>query len=90
MLVPLWLALPVRLVAGPAVAVVVVLGRLLVQQGGSAGTAVVAGALRGAALWVSGRLQRGVSGRARAERAGAEDPAAGAGVVPAQRPLGAR
>ena len=76
---------------------VVVLGWLLVQQGGVAVTAVVAaaGALLGAAVWVSGRLERKVSGQARekwarSERAGAEDRAAGAGVVPAARALGAR
>jgi hypothetical protein len=83
------------------VTAVVVLGWLLVQQGGVAVTAVVvgavavAGALLGAAVWVSGRLERMVSGqarekRARAERVGAEDRAAGAGVVPAERALGAR
>lgn len=56
-----------------AVGAVVVLGWLLVQQGGVAVTAVmvavaVAGALLGAAVWVSGRLERMVSGQAREKR----------------------
>ena len=57
-----------------AVGAVVVPGWLLVQQGGVAvpavvvGAVAVAGALLGAAVWVSGRLERMVSGQAREKR----------------------